>query len=648
MGQVSIKGKITEDIPSINGIAGHGQIDTSYDWEYPESNLSDYVFTLESSGGGAYADVAEYEDPADPTVNRSNIWVTNHTNVATGSTPTFSWTPDIVEIPDFYSANEMVIVGNDIYIVFRWAGYNKFLLAKGYYLAYNAGATNDTTGQPFSEIWPVDDGGPGAGDITHPDMYDEDGKAYVFASFGTYQNSCNQLIKFVNCAVDEVAEEITFDSYERKTLWGVHQLHANSRAENHWVLSERNNSYGKFSHSILDASFVVVPFDKPLSETKVYVYNDMFNGSAGMDSSAKHTVSPMIKWYPKTFPFSQVVSRFSRMSYQEAEFGPGGVVRYDDFGNTCPFVGPSLDAMTATGKFGYFYGQDINETQWFGHFTPNTLMDYSPRQRARLNYFAEVPADNVVPEKSEIEKKKYGEVQSRCYQPAICRVNLDNGEVQTVTQIMSPNTDGGKTHLFTHGKYIYSVVWDRGVWINRYDLDNGTLTSKFLCAFESGRYRNSTSTYVDYVDIVGEINAAATQFEGITMSADNIYAELAAIGFETSTNDIFEGDYVTFNRGIHSAGADLDGNFAHLHFDAIPQVMKIDLSDLSFDSWQDPGQGGPPTDDFCVVGDYVFIGDEGGGPSIDYYHKDNVTTDNGEITTLGNAPFGVFHSNYKF
>ena len=175
MGQVSIKGKITEDIPSINGIAGHGQIDTSYDWEYPESNLSDYVFTLESSGGGAYADVAEYEDPADPTVNRSNIWVTNHTNVATGSTPTFSWTPDIVEIPDFYSANEMVIVGNDIYIVFRWAGYNKFLLAKGYYLAYNAGATNDTTGQPFSEIWPVDDGGPGAGDITHPDMYDEDG-----------------------------------------------------------------------------------------------------------------------------------------------------------------------------------------------------------------------------------------------------------------------------------------------------------------------------------------------------------------------------------------------------------------------------------------------------------------------------------------
>ena len=70
-------------------------------------NLKNYMFVAESSGG---------IDAADPV---SKIWVYD-VSTPSASPSYFAWTVDASDVPDFNNANEIMINGNDIYIVYHW------------------------------------------------------------------------------------------------------------------------------------------------------------------------------------------------------------------------------------------------------------------------------------------------------------------------------------------------------------------------------------------------------------------------------------------------------------------------------------------------------------------------------------------------
>jgi len=138
----------------------------------------------------------------------------------------------------------------------------------------------------------------------------------------------------------------------------------------------------------------------------------------------------------------------------------------------------------------------------------------------------------------------------------------------------------------------------------------------------------------------------------MTFIADNVYSTFFAF-FSVFTNsvrygtpDFPDGRYL---RMPTAHAAHTDGEFIYLHFTGNDSVMKLNYSDMSFHSYTDTNVGGSITDDVAQVGDYIFAGNEGTAPySVGYYHKDNIATDNGQITTMTHGPFGVFHSGFKF
>ena len=625
--QTAASAKIEIKPPSLNGVVGHGGTDSTYGTNgdipggTPASGLSDYVFTLESSGN---PDPLLYTD-------KSNIWVTNHTNVASGSTPTFSWTPDVADIDDFYNANEMLIHGNDIYIIYRWGNYNKNTLGNSYWDTYQKNAINPDTGLPFGE-WPLRDGNSGA-NISQ--FYDSDGVAYQYGD--GYQTSCNILVKFTNCVVDEVAQTITYDSFEKRILFGVSHLHGNARTNNKWILSERTDTYGKPASSYgVDQTIVVVDLNKPISDAKIYTYGNLFKGAYGTKVLGTTTTA-----YDHVLLKSVLFGNTS-LEHKEKMFN------FDEHGNICPIF-DSSDQITATGSYAYIMGYDMNEPAWSYQITPSGYFKFDNFALYR-DVLAGEPNRNAIYDSQYIDF--YGE-KYKGWTRALLRVNLDNGQVETVCHTFH-SKGGGNIHPFSYDKYIFTITFENiGIVISRYDLEAGELTTKILLGIESGHigYVFSTITYPS-VDIVSELNNVSVN--NVNVSVVNEYATLSSLfgslanASRYATDDFPAGNYArTTSYSPHSAHT--DGEFIYIHISGNPNVFKLNYSDLTFHSFENTGSGGAPTDDYVKIGDYIFVGNETSTPySINYYHKDNVTTDNGQIATMTHAPWGVFHSDFKF
>lgn len=629
--QTAASAKIEIKPPALNGVLGTGGTDTTYGTNgeipggTPESGLSDYIFTLESSGGGAYSDPNVYTD-------KSNVWVTNHTNVASGSTPTFSWTPDVADIDDFYSANEMLINGNDIYIIYRWGSYNKNNLGNDAWNQYLKNTIDPDTGEPFGE-WPLRDGNPGPS-IT--DLYDPvTGLAHIYGT--GYLTSSHILVKFTNCVVDEVAQDITYDSFEKKILYGVQHLHGNARTSDKWILSERTETWGKPASSYgVDQMIVVVDLNKPISETKIFNYSNLFKDAVG--TRIIGTTIPM---------FDHVTRRAFLLSSTPTDVKRSLITR-NEHGVLNPII-DSSDQITATGSYVYIMGYDANFPDWANQITPSGYFNTIDSLIWYNNAKNGQPFKNVtIPE----EYIDFYTSEYNGWSRALLRVNLDSGQVETVHHTLHKK-GSGLVHPFSYDKYIFTITMDLGgIMIHRYDLESGSLTVKFLCVYESGHYKNDQFvTFNESVDLVSMLNNISVS--NISVSADNVYSTLSPIfgiisDTRSATDDFPDGNRANISSlKPHSAGT--DGEFIYVHFTSIPQVMKFNYSDLSFHSYTDTGATGSPTDDYVQIGDYIFVGNETTTPySLNYYHKDNITSDNGQITTMTHGPFGVFHSDFKF
>lgn len=188
---------------------------------FPDSNLGDYVFTIESSLGGAFANFNSFTD-------KSKIHVTNISDL--DNIVHFTWTPpDSVE-PDFYNGNEMLIWGNDIWILFKWSGLcaNSFA-SKEYYERNNVSF-------------------PGYDNVT-----DSNGE-FDLAGYSGYKYGFNKVLKLENCSIDEANEEILYDSYQTVTLDHFMSAHGNTVTDDYWILEERAYNYDASKNALIPLS----------------------------------------------------------------------------------------------------------------------------------------------------------------------------------------------------------------------------------------------------------------------------------------------------------------------------------------------------------------------------------------------------------
>jgi hypothetical protein len=280
----------------------------------PNSNLGDYIFSLETSLGG----FINFQDYA--TSPKSKIHVTNISDL--NNIVSFAWTPPDSVDDDFYNANEALIWGNDIYVVYKWAG------------GMNA---SRFTGIFEHERRNVDFPGYENMDI------DDDGE-FDLVYTDTFRTGFNKVLKLVNCSIDESAEEILYDSYEVEVLDFVMSAHGNTVNDDYWILEERSTTSGA------PASTALIPLSGSISNWK-YLQPDPY--------------------MYKPSPFSSKVSVSN----------PAGAVtttlkdKYKIEKEGTPYVEPG-DQITCSDKFVYTSGR-----VYFGDDSIYAPSFYSERQK---------------------------------------------------------------------------------------------------------------------------------------------------------------------------------------------------------------------------------------------------------------------------
>jgi len=202
----------------------------------PTSNLNDYVFTLESSAGLAFYTPTDYSTLPDGKIHISNV-----SNIS--SITSFSWTPPSSVCPDFMAPNEILVYGNDIYIVYRWSGWGLPYISKYFYDEQYPTSNYTLLSSAYAAdgSHQVSDGG-----------YVE----YIQTSNSvTRKIPTNKLIKLTNVSVDEVNQQLTYTASEDIVLPFVNSIHGNAVSDGHWVLTTRGENRGNGGY------FVCVPLD---------------------------------------------------------------------------------------------------------------------------------------------------------------------------------------------------------------------------------------------------------------------------------------------------------------------------------------------------------------------------------------------------
>jgi len=237
----------------------------------PTSSLSDYVFSIERSTGVQYGN-----NVGQPV---SNIHVSNFSNPS--SISSFSWTPPSSDVPDFINANEMLIWGDDIYVIYKWqTGSNQRFLGPEY-ADGNSFITWDSNG----------------------DFMDPDGE--VEWNTNRYF-SVNRVVKFSGCSIDEANQQINYNSVEYTIIDFAVVLHGNAVTDGYWVLTPMNNNLYKTTFMVkipLSGSvsnYELELFDDgmtlPLSTLAEFTGNRTISSSYGTDDYVGH-LKPVFDGY---------------------------------------------------------------------------------------------------------------------------------------------------------------------------------------------------------------------------------------------------------------------------------------------------------------------------------------------------------------
>jgi|TARA_Y100000033_G_C2757775_1_gene117521 hypothetical protein len=185
-------------------------------------NLKNYMFVAESSGGTAA------EDPV------SKIWVYD-VSTPSANPSSFVWTVDSSDVPDFKNANEIMINGNDIFIVYHW--------------------------RPSTQ--PINDSNP------------------------------SRLVKFTNVSIDFSGESVSYDSAEDIELTGLASVHHISKDSTYGYVTCRRDltaspfdfetKIGRFSLSeALSCTAISIVDGGKLADgtTDFEWYGDLYDGGA--------------------------------------------------------------------------------------------------------------------------------------------------------------------------------------------------------------------------------------------------------------------------------------------------------------------------------------------------------------------------------
>lgn len=151
----------------------------------PSSTLSNYIFSVESSGfhGG---DATDWSNFINGNPDKSNIWVMDVSSDPYNPV-VFSWTPPTSDVSDFINANEIVVNGNDIYVVYMWSG------------------------------------APELGESSH--------------------HADNKVVKFTNCSVNSGTSSISYSTAEVVTCTGQGSIHGVTRDKDYiWMISRARSS----------------------------------------------------------------------------------------------------------------------------------------------------------------------------------------------------------------------------------------------------------------------------------------------------------------------------------------------------------------------------------------------------------------------
>jgi hypothetical protein len=202
---ILIRGGVTPP-PAVNETDGihygifDNPVDTSnpsdIDYTIPPSNATGYIFVTETSVYNTTSSGATENDPL------SKIWVYD-ANTTPELPPSFSFTP--TEVTDFRNANEIVVVGNNMYVVYNWS-------------------------------FPDNDG-------PEPSQY-------------------NKILRLNNFSVDFIGETITYDSYETVTIDNVGSIHGITRDANNIYLNNRIKTLGGYS---TEMKFITIPLNGSLT-----------------------------------------------------------------------------------------------------------------------------------------------------------------------------------------------------------------------------------------------------------------------------------------------------------------------------------------------------------------------------------------------
>ena len=154
----------------------------------PQSDLSNYVFAVESSGFVGETK-ASWSSFLSNNPDASKIWVYD-VNSDPYNPPQFSWSPSSSDVPDFVQANEIIINGNDIFVVYHW--------------------TNLPRTENGVSDWIAD----------------------------------NKIVKFTGCTIDFATSSINYTSFEVVTCTGQGSIHGTTRDNDYIWLTSRISGSG--------------------------------------------------------------------------------------------------------------------------------------------------------------------------------------------------------------------------------------------------------------------------------------------------------------------------------------------------------------------------------------------------------------------
>lgn len=521
---------------------------------FPSSTLSDYIFTAECSGPTNILS-SGYTD-------KSKIHVTNVSDV--NNIVHFSWTPSSSDVPDFYNANEMLIWGNDIYVVYKWSN-----IYHGYY----SPGSFEFQGKEWTG---------------YENVYDSNGEHLFYPG---YKYGHNKIVKFVNCTIDESAEEINYDSFELLDLPFVGALHGNTVSDDFWILQER-----AAARTGAPSVIVKVPLSGSMSnfERLNYdknTYDPTLPKASDLDLAATHGV--------RHIPLN------SRFQSRDTTYKAVPAMAY-------------CDQITCSDKFVYTLGSFFSESGKIG----------------RPPFY-----DHIFGESYDYSRNGLSDKYNvQC--AAVVRCSIDGGSVEVVHPIVLNGVGTlGKIHVTSFGDYVITTYRASDaasdMWVYKYNRKNPALDIAYYTTWE-----NDTDNDLNFSDVFSSAN-----YGEATFTHYNIYQDLVDAGHSVSTAQ--GQDYVKIVGTQHMCYA--DGEYIWTASQANNTIIRYDFETLEIDEISTASMAGA-TDDFVVIGDNLWFAGEGSTKNLYYINKEDFSAGPTVVTaaTFTHNPYGVFHSNFIY